>query len=48
MMNAPLMANKSLVLEARHDPVSIPPMPDYNRRVLAYMGAAAILVAGLW
>ncbi|WP_165854998.1 MULTISPECIES: adenylate/guanylate cyclase domain-containing protein [Marinobacter] len=47
MMNAPLASGKSLLLEAQSKPVAIPPMPDYNGRVLAYTGAAAIIFTGL-
>ncbi|MAA63365.1 MAG: adenylate cyclase [Alteromonadaceae bacterium] len=47
MMNAPLAASKQLVIDAQSKPIAIPPMPDYNGRVLAYAGAAAIIFAGL-
>src|SRR5690606_41237580 len=29
-------------------PVAVPPMPDYNARVLAYLAAAATIVAGIY
>ncbi|MEQ5833482.1 adenylate cyclase [Marinobacter sp. R17] len=46
-MNAPLASGKSLLLEAQSKPVVIPPMPDYNGRVLAYVGAAVVIFTGL-
>ncbi|TBW59184.1 adenylate cyclase [Marinobacter halodurans] len=46
-MNAPLASGKSLLLETQSKPVVIPPMPDYNGRVLAYVGAAAVIFTGL-
>nr|WP_148864885.1 adenylate/guanylate cyclase domain-containing protein [Marinobacter fonticola] len=46
-MNAPLASGKSLLLDPQSKPVVIPPMPDYNGRVLAYVGAAAIIFTGL-
>src|SRR5690606_26815509 len=29
-------------------PVAIPPMPDYNGRVLAYLASAATIIAGIY
>ncbi|WP_166261429.1 adenylate/guanylate cyclase domain-containing protein [Marinobacter salicampi] len=46
-MNAPLSVSKSLVLDAQNNPIAIPPMPDYNGRILAYTATGAVIVAGL-
>ena len=46
-MNAPLSVSKSLVLDAQNKPIAIPPMPDYNGRILAYTATGAVIVAGL-
>ena len=47
-MNAPLNAGKTLVLDSHNKPVAVPPMPDYNGRVLAYAGTAGILASGMY
>ena len=47
-MNAPLNVSKTLVLDSNNQPVAVPPMPDYNGRVLAYTAAAVILAAGMF
>ncbi|MBC7184821.1 MAG: adenylate cyclase, partial [Marinobacter sp.] len=54
MMSAPAdlrtastSAGKSMTTEAPGSPIAIPPMPDYNGRVLAYTSTAAIIVAGV-
>ena len=54
MMSAPAdlrsassSAGRSLASEASGNPVAIPPMPDYNGRVLAYTSTAAIIVTGV-
>ncbi len=47
-MNAPLNAGKTLGLDAHNQPVAVPPMPDYNGRVLAYTATAGVLAIGLY
>jgi len=54
MMSAPAdlrsassSAGRSLASEASGNPIAIPPMPDYNGRVLAYTSTAAIIVTGV-
>ena len=39
--------SKSLLLDTQNAPVAIPPMPDYNGRILAYVATGAVIVAGL-
>jgi class 3 adenylate cyclase len=53
-MNAPVdlrstgsTASKSAVLDAQNNPVAIPPMPDYNGRILAYTATGSVIAAGL-
>lgn len=46
MMNAPLISTPILAIDTHKKPAAIPPMPDYNARVLAYMAGAAIMLAG--
>lgn len=46
-MNAPLKVAKSLTLDSSK-PVAVPPMPDYNGRVLAYTATAAIVATCLY
>ncbi|MDX1597328.1 MAG: adenylate/guanylate cyclase domain-containing protein [Marinobacter sp.] len=41
-------AAKSTVVDTQIDPVAIPPMPDYNGRILAYTATAAIIGAGVF
>ncbi len=48
MMNAPLVPTSVINnMEQKARPAAIPPMPDYNARVLAYIAGAAIVVAGI-
>lgn len=47
LRNASTSAGKSLASEALNSPVVIPPMPDYNGRILAYTATAVIIVAGV-
>tara|TARA_R110002096_G_scaffold10229_3_gene39512 strand:- start:11142 stop:12587 length:1446 start_codon:yes stop_codon:yes gene_type:complete len=47
LRNASTSAGKSLASDALNSPVAIPPMPDYNGRLLAYTSAAVIIVAGV-
>ncbi len=53
-MNAPVdlrstgsTASKSALLDAQNNPVAIPPMPDYNGRILAYTATGSVIAAGL-
>lgn len=53
-MNAPAdlrstssKTGKTAVLEAQNNPVAIPPMPDYNGRILAYTATGSVIAAGL-
>ncbi|MDX1635615.1 MAG: MASE2 domain-containing protein, partial [Marinobacter sp.] len=39
--------SKSLITDGQSTPVAIPPMPDYNGRILAYVATGAVIVAGL-
>ena len=36
LRNASSSAAKSAVLDSQNNPIAIPPMPDYNGRILAY------------
>ena len=47
-MNAPLNAGKGLVLESPNKPIAVPPMPDYNGRILGCTATAGILAAGMY
>eukprot|EP00003_Mantamonas_plastica_P017604 TRINITY_DN2912_c0_g3_i1.p1 TRINITY_DN2912_c0_g3~~TRINITY_DN2912_c0_g3_i1.p1 ORF type:complete len:480 (-),score=63.60 TRINITY_DN2912_c0_g3_i1:3456-4895(-) len=47
LRNASTCAEKSLGVETSGGTVAIPPMPDYNGRILAYAAAAVIVVAGV-
>lgn len=54
MMNAPAEirsassnTSKSAILDSQNNPVAIPPMPDYNGRILAYMATGSVIAAGL-
>jgi len=47
-MNAPLQVNKVLYLDNQAAAVAVPPMPDYNGRVFAYLSVTAIILAGLY
>lgn len=47
LRNASSSAGRSLTSEASGNPIAIPPMPDYNGRVLAYTATAAIIVTGV-
>jgi adenylate cyclase len=53
-MNAPVdlrsassTTSKSAVPDAQNNPVAIPPMPDYNGRILAYTATGGVIAAGL-
>lgn len=48
MMNAPLLSTKGFITGHRSTPAPIPPMPDYNARVLAYLAGAAIVLSGIY
>ena len=47
LRNASSSAGRALSSEAAGNPIAIPPMPDYNGRVLAYTSTAAIIVTGV-
>jgi class 3 adenylate cyclase len=54
MMNAPLdlhdastTASKSVVTDSHNQPIAIPPMPDYQGRLLAYSVTIAIIITGI-
>ncbi|SHK62820.1 Adenylate cyclase, class 3 [Marinobacter antarcticus] len=47
LRNASTSAGKSLASEVLNSPIAIPPMPDYNGRLLAYTATAAIIVVGV-
>lgn len=47
LRNASSSAAKSAVLDSQNNPVAIPPMPDYNGRILAYTATAGIIVSGV-
>lgn len=47
MMNAPLIPANVVGMEHRSKPAAIPPMPDYNARVLAYIAGAAVIASGI-
>src|SRR5690554_1676336 len=47
LRNASNSVGKSMAADYQNSPVAIPPMPDYNGRVLAYTAAAAIVVTGV-
>ena len=54
MMSAPVdlrtasnSAAKAAVTDAQNNPIAIPPMPDYNGRILAYTATATIIAAGV-
>src|SRR5690554_3397933 len=47
LRNASNSVEKSLASEALNSPVAIPPMPDYNGRLLAYTSTAIIIGAGV-
>lgn len=47
MMNAPLIPGRELNSTRRRNAAAIPPMPDYNARVLAYLAGAATVLAGI-
>jgi len=54
MMSAPVdlrtasnSAAKVAVTDAQNNPIAIPPMPDYNGRILAYTATATIIAAGV-
>lgn len=47
-MNAPLTSGKTFAPEAQDTSVAIPPMPDYNGRILAYVGSAVVIFAGVY
>ena len=53
-MNAPLdlhdastTASKSVVTDSHNQPIAIPPMPDYQGRLLAYSVTIAVIVTGI-
>lgn len=53
-MNAPVdlrsassSSSKSAVLDSQNNPVAIPPMPDYNGRILAYTATGSVIASGL-
>jgi adenylate cyclase len=48
MMNAPLISTKGMATGRRRDAAAIPPMPDYNARVLAYLAGAATVLSGIY
>lgn len=47
LRNASTCAGKSLGVETSGGTVAIPPMPDYNGRILAYAASAVIVVSGV-
>lgn len=54
MMSAPVdlrtastNAGKAPLVDAQNNPIAIPPMPDYNGRILAYTATAMIIAAGV-
>ncbi|NMT64904.1 adenylate/guanylate cyclase domain-containing protein [Marinobacter orientalis] len=52
MMSAPIdlrnaSTGKAAVLHSQNNPIAIPPMPDYNGRILAYTATAGIIVSGM-
>ena len=47
LRNASTNASKAAVLDAQNHPIAIPPMPDYNGRILAYTATAGIIVSGV-
>lgn len=47
-MNAPLVSTKGLATGLRSSPAAMPPMPDYNARVLGYMAGIAIILSGIY
>ena len=47
LRNASTSVVKSLASDALNSPVAIPPMPDYNGRLLAYTSAAVIIGVGV-
>ncbi|MEX2475145.1 adenylate/guanylate cyclase domain-containing protein [Marinobacter sp.] len=47
MSAASANAGKSAVADAQNNPIAIPPMPDYNGRILAYTATAVIIAAGV-
>ena len=47
LRNASTSASKAAVLDAQNHPIAIPPMPDYNGRILAYTATAGIIVSGV-
>ncbi len=46
-MNSMTITNKAGRQAKSRRPAAIPPMPDYNARVLAYLAGAAIIVSGI-
>ena len=48
MMNALLSVNKSTVTDSQNNPISIPRMPDYKSRMLAYSATATIIITGVF
>ncbi|PXX91663.1 adenylate cyclase [Marinobacter vulgaris] len=54
MMSAPIdlrkaspAAGKYVAPDSQNNPIAIPPMPDYNGRILAYTATGAIIVSGM-
>jgi class 3 adenylate cyclase len=46
LRNASNSVGKAMAADYQNSPVAIPPMPDYNGRVLAYTATAALVVSG--
>lgn len=46
-MNASVVAPRSALQDRKGRPAAVPPMPDYNARVLAYLAGAAITISGI-
>lgn len=47
LRNASANAGKATLVDAPNNPIAIPPMPDYNGRILAYTVTAMIIAAGV-
>ncbi len=47
IMNSMTITNKTSRQKKVRKPVAIPPMPDYNARVLAYLASAAVIISGI-
>jgi len=47
-LSSPMAVSRTNRRKSGARPVAVPPMPDYNARVLAYLAAAATIVAGIY